>query len=522
MKIQRLILMIALAGAAIGFAPASGSSGTPLFVKHIRTYPGGISGSVRARVDGRSTQSAGSTGPAALADSRVRPSNVKATNDRPNLPQNETSVALDPDEPLNAVGGANDWVGLGLWIGNTSDGGRHWASTFKDPLTSDGGVCFGADPSVAYSVRDSAFYLSTLCYWFDPFYSGVQLWKSVDGGATWTPSERAAVVNETTDPTVFYDKELVAIDNNPSSPHYGRIYVTYIKFHMLQPDGRSDYCPVQVGYSDAVPTEDPSSATWTNHSVVPDDPGAGGKGPSANQWAMPVVDDEGALNVAYAIEECNTSLDHGFFFVRSTDGATTFSPRLKINKPGQFQDNADAGDALPPKTAGIPISPSLAFNAATGTLGFAYQNNVNAEQSGADISFQRSTDHGATWSDATFLATAGGGPAPNDQFFPWLATDESGRWHAMWFDNRNDPGNLLIETFQGLSSNDGLTWSNFDISSEFWDPNDSFFDCGCFIGDYSGIAASDAAIYPLWTDGRDTPGFPDGATDIFVNVELAE
>ena len=53
------------------------------------------------------------------------------------------------------------------------------------------------------------------------------------------------------DPSLFYDKEQITVDNNPSSPHYGRIYVTYVKFHM-QPDGFSDYCPVQLAYTDNV------------------------------------------------------------------------------------------------------------------------------------------------------------------------------------------------------------------------------------------------------------------------------
>ena len=43
-----------------------------------------------------------------------------------------------------------------------------------------------------------------------------------------------------------------------------------------------------------------------------------------------------------------------------------------------------------------------------------------------------------------------------------------------------------------------------------------------FIGDYNGIAASNRAVYPVWTDGRNNAiertGI--GETDIFTNVEL--
>jgi hypothetical protein len=44
---------------------------------------------------------------------------------------------------------------------------------------------------------------------------------------------------------------------------------------------------------------------------------------------------------------------------------------------------------------------------------------------------------------------------------------------------------------------------------------------GAFIGDYNGLAASDAFVYPVWTDGRnDAIGETGlGETDIFTNVE---
>jgi hypothetical protein len=35
-------------------------------------------------------------------------------------------------------------------------------------------------------------------------------------------------------------------------------------------------------------------------------------------------------------------------------------------------------------------------------------------------------------------------------------------------------------------------------------------------------AASDDVIYPVWTDGRNTPGRPLGQTDIFTNVEIQD
>jgi hypothetical protein len=516
--------------ATIALVPSTASAGgTPLWVKHVQNYPGGISGGVRARLVAiqADIDAAGASATLQL----VAGTDVQMNDDcDPPLPQNETSVAVNTSNPLNAVAAANDYCGDGFWIGHTTDGGATWTSEFKDPklspdaLTIDERRCFGSDPSVVYSSRDTAFYLSTLCYSPSNPSSEVQVWRSTDGGTTWTDSLDAATAitniasDGSVDESVFYDKELLAVDNNPASGNYGRLYLTFIKFHMTGPSGRSDTCPVQLATT--LPGGDPDDWTWSHTAVVPDDPGAKGVGASANQWAMPVVDDMGALDVTYALEDCNTGLDRAFYFTRSTNGGASFSAPVRVDKAGQFADNPNPQDRLPNKKARIPISPSLAYDANGDLLLFAYQNNIDHQTSGADISIQTSDDFGATWSDtSTISVTASGDPAPSDQFFPWLVVDEStGDVFAVWFDQRNDPTNDLIETFVGQSTDGGQTWTNVLISDEAWDPDEAFFSCGCFIGDYNGMAVGGSLLYPVWTDGRNSPGKPLGQTDIFTDV----
>jgi hypothetical protein len=426
-----------------------------------------------------------------------------------------------------------------VWIGHTTDGGVTWSSYFQSPqvgLTRD--KCTGGDPSVVYSDRDGAFYLSQLCFMRLHPESEAHVFRSTDG-VHWTPSRFATVAvsnlstdkkgNVTVDGSVFYDKELLAVDNNSSSPHYGRLYMTYVKFHMKK-DGFSDYCPVQLAYTDDVDINNNgnlSDTDWSHTSVVPDPTKKqphDGLGETANQWAMPVVDTDGGLDVAYAIEECNSSVDHGLRFTRSTNGGVSFSAPVTVDKAGQFADNPDTGDLLAPKTSRLPISPSLTYDSenggADGSLVFAYQNNISGS---ADISSQYSTDFGATWSDAALISYDGTTttPASNDQFFPALAADGDGTIHAIWFDNRNDGGNQLIETFHAESIDGGVTWStNEDISDVAWDPNMGFFSSGSFIGDYNWIAAAPTVVYPVWTDGRNSLGSPNGQTDIFTTPGL--
>ncbi len=151
-----------------------------------------------------------------------------------------------------------------------------------------------------------------------------------------------------------------------------------------------------------------------------------------------------------------------------------------------------------------------------------YQNNLDRTRSGANISVQTSTDGGATWSNMRWVSVASKGvPAPNDQYFSWVTSDTSGTFYAIWLDNREDPGNKLIDTWQGVSHDNGRTWVNTKLSTVLWNPDLAFFRSGAFIGDYMGAVAGAHAFYPVWVDGRTTKIAETGIgnTDIFTNVK---
>jgi hypothetical protein len=512
---------------ATGFAKA----GAPRWVKHVRNYPGGISGTVRQSLD-----------PAVIRARRrfsARPkfhaaaatlNNVQMNDDSyPQMPQNEESVAYSLDDPMVAVAAANDYVDGGVVVMRTDDGGRTWKSTRVTPVfspTSDG--CSGGDPAVAYSLRDHAFYLSQLCFFRTMAPSEVQVFMSLNNGATWTPGRRSAVAASNYDPTTgvadpasFNDKEYIAVDNTPTSPHYGRLYVTYTRFHIAA-DGSSDSCPIQLSYTDNVPSFDPSKTVWQHTSVVPDQFGDNGVGPSANQFSLPVVEKDGALDIAYVLEECNSSIDHGLRFQKSTDGGASFLAQpVHVNKPGQWKDNPDPADLIPNTAFRTPNTESMAYSDATGTLAYVYTNYIDGAGNG-NIDVSLSHDGGMTWSDSKTISLKGGQPARNNQFFPWIAATPSGKFYAVWLDRRQDPKNHDIGTFQARSGNDGATWPNMRLSTKMWNPDLGFFTSGAFIGDYSGIAANDQAVYAIWTDGRNTNIVNTGVgeTDVFTDVQI--
>ena len=529
------VLVVIIVGQAAGIGgstPTTPSAATPRWVTHAARYPGGLSGTVRAVYAARGQNRPASAARAGRAPN-VSDNNVQMNDDSyPPMPQNETAVAYNVTNPKIAVAAANDYVSGGVVVMRTSDSGRNWSSTRISPqFRGTGDFCSGGDPGVAYSRRDNAFYISQLCFFRALPFSEVQVFKSVDGGATWTPGRQAGRAASnfdystgTVDESIFNDKELIAVDNSPSSTHYGRIYVTYTKFH-IQPNGFSDYCPLQLSYTDAIPTNNPLLSTWSHTSVQPDNPGGDGTGASANQFSDPVVERNGTLDIGFVSENCNDSFDPHLLFQRSTDGGQTFlANAVQIDKPGQYADFDDGtgSDTIPPTHFRAPNTPSLAYSPQTGKLLFVYQNNVNRPTSQADISYQTSADGGLHWSDAAFLSTdSSGQPAVNDQFFPWAASDENGRFYVIWFDRRLDPANVRINTWQAVSSNDAASFASSKISSSDWDPNMGFFTSGAFIGDYNGLAASTGAVYAVWTDGRDDAigqtGI--GETDIFTKFQ---
>jgi hypothetical protein len=104
-------------------------------------------------------------------------------------------------------------------------------------------------------------------------------------------------------------------------------------------------------------------------------------------------------------------------------------------------------------------------------------------------------------------------PRGGQQFFPALASDNVGRYHVSWLDNRDsvprlalgDP--LSLDVYASFTTRNGSTAfrPNARLTTGMGVPF-AINPQATTIGDYIGIAARDDFAYPVWNNGDSTRG----------------
>jgi len=388
--------------------------------------------------------------------------------------QSETSIRVNSN--TGAICAAYNDSYHGVVEGNgysgfssSTDGGI----TFMDhgAVPSGGGQTSYGDPSLVWRRSDGRFYYASLST------SGLGLWRSTDDCETF--SFHSLIHSSGGD-----DKELMAVDNTPTSPYYGRFYVAWTDF------GAGDR--IYITYSD-------DSVSWSTPVPV------SGVGVDV-QGAWPTVAPNGDVYVSWVRWNPYPSGPIDIEVVRSTDGGASFSavtnPLTSAVNP---RDAAATGSCSRPALNGrIRYLPSPQIEVGPdGCLHVVYSYDPDGYGTGdvVNVFYRRSCDSGATWGPEVQLNDDG---TTTDQWFPTLSVGPSNVVVATWYDRRLDTtSNYLFDYYKRISYDGGVTWQPSvrvsDVSSPVYiDPELAT----CYHGDYDQQVQDSVSVYILWSDDR--------------------
>jgi hypothetical protein len=336
---------------------------------------------------------------------------------------------------------------------------------------------FGA-PSLAFSVRDNAFYYAALST------VGLSLWKSTDNCQSFRyvgPIHAGG----------GDDKELMAIDNNPTSPFYGRIYVGWINFALANDRNQTTF-------------SNNGGATWSAPVSLP---GSG----TVGQGMWPAVAPNGDVYFALLIRSFVIGGLQDQRIWRSTNGGAAWTRMTDIATGQRRPEHVASSNACGRQALNGAIrnlsSPQIAIHRdSAAPAGYVIHAVYPYDSDGAgpdesNVFHKRSRDGAVTWSAEKMLNDDG---TTTDQWFPALAVNSTGTVAVSWYDRRLDQvNNLNFDRFAVVSTDGGLTWGAntriSDVSSPVAQTNPNF-DVGlatCYHGDYDQVAAVAGNQCPL-------------------------
>jgi hypothetical protein len=435
-------------------------------------------------------------------------------------PHNETSIAINPTNEQNLLGGANDYQ-LGLNRGGhvsetvlsrahvTFDGGRTWS---EYPINFNSAYQATGDPAVAFDASGHAYY-ATLGFRFvgptNALSPDILVANSGDGGRTWASARIATGSGNFGSPGDLLDKEYIAAWGD------GNAIVTYGDFRLAQ---KGSFVNARI-YSSV--THD-GGTTWSTPRVISGD---------LDQAfvSVPTVAADGRIYVAflnttdlqtgrddYEVVEVSPSTGArlaGPFKVATTiDGFTDYPIALGRQT---YQDSLFRTWAAGNITADPTNAAHLAVvwsDMRDSTL--PAPTNPYAATTNSDVIVSQSFDRGRRWSTPAALALSG------DQFMPWGAYDSDGILRIGLFDRHYDAANHMYDYSLTTESGSGtLSFSTSKVSTVSSDPttgnrwfaptlDPDFPFATAFIGDYSNIAAvPSGGVVAYWTDLREQACF---------------
>jgi hypothetical protein len=448
----------------------------------------------------------------------------------PTNKQNEPTVAVNPTNADILIAGSNDeqrqppcgpgpvrgatatandcsfFPGVGTsGIYTSSDGGSTWvnrgllddqASWIASDFVSDG------DPVISYGPKPNGAGVFSYANGVRAYYSTLASYKagkspfppnkapellavsfSDNNGLTWS----APVIASTKlNPNNFNDKEWVAADDNPGSPFFGRVYVTWTQFRSFTFTGNGNE-PVMV----VVSTDGGASFGAPNQLSPAGNNGTG----NGRQGSQPTTGPDGSAYVAF--EQGSNQV-----VVISRDGGSSWT------RPAAIGPVSDIQDPIPGANFRTSSFPAIAADPREGSTK-VYANWVNRTDTGGRVVVSTSTDKGASWGAPVTVSTLAEGYA----FYQGLDVAPNGRvdvgYQALETTHPDTygTGNASIDSWYTTSSGSG--WSApLKVSSASSDPAASAQNnlARQFFGDYNELVSANAKAWFIYTDTRNGVG----------------
>ena len=382
---------------------------------------------------------------------------------------NGTDVLVVYNDSINAP---NNYSGMSV----STDGGI----TFNRLSPSPFGTLFGNDlgsPTVAWDDANSQWLAASLVDGCSAQGIGVMSSNDPSDPSSWA-SVGCAHSGDSDDRPILW------VDNNSSSPFYGRVYIAFNDFDIG--NGR-----LKIVYWDG--------AIWTE--VIVD-----------NQFTRNVhitgsTEADGTVFIFGLDEGVGAGANQLIEVYRSTDGGDNWSNQ----SPNPNHQAPGAGLCA---TSGYfymvrPIWRYMGWGQGAvgpgGVVHYVYGRAGQVPGDLGDIYYIRSADNGVSWSSPMPLNTD---QALNNNVVQWgpsITVTSQGYVLASWYDRRNTDDGYSYEFYGRLSLDNGATWLDDEPISDVLVPQPRQPDVNldfCFAGDTNFHAPLSNDALATWTDGR--------------------
>ncbi|TAH40805.1 MAG: hypothetical protein E6Q43_01985 [Dokdonella sp.] len=388
--------------------------------------------------------------------------------------QSETSIERNPVTGTLCAAYNDSYHGVTQGAGfsgfsRSTDGGVTWDD--RGALSNDD----SGDPSLVWRQLDGKFYYAALRN------GGLGLYRSDDDCQSFVFVSQIASGSD--------DKEIMAIDNNPASPFYGRIYIVWVDF--------GTGSRIHSIYSTNAGT------SWSTQLAV-------SPSGAAVQGAWPTIAPNGDVYVTW-LQWLSPGYPTGNLEIpiyRSTDGGVTYNALTPaMTNQVNPRDSAATGTCGRPAIKGnIRLLPSPQIVFRNGYLHTVYSYDPDGFNSGdvINVYYRRYNAGTSTWDpevkindDATLT----------DQYQPTMAVGSAGQVTIGYYSKQNDVNNLLLDYYSRTSFNNGASWTQpsvrlSDVSSAV--VLDSSL-ATCYHGDYDQqLQDEEGRAHYLWSDDRGT------------------